>query len=176
MNTINSSFRQLGWKDPMVGTSHVSSAALFRIAVVLAATCLMSPRALAALQISDGTTQNVTCVSGVCSATAQSSVLNVDDLSALLADGDVSVVSGSAAENIQIKAALSWTSVSRLTLDSYKSVAFDDPVTVVGSGALTITTNDGGHDGDFSFSGKGRVEFADLQSSLFINGRRYQLF
>src|SRR5207248_160971 len=41
--------------------------------------------------------------------------------------------------------------------------------------AMTITTNDGGTEGDYIFSGKGHIEFWDLSSNLVINGQSYTL-
>jgi hypothetical protein len=93
----------------------------------------------------------------------------------MLASGDVQVKSGSRAKDIKINAALSWTSSNQLTLDSYRSIAFDKPVVVAGSGTVAITTNDGGSDGDFSFNGKGHIEFWDLSSEPIVNGQRYAL-
>ena len=52
-------------------------------------------------------------------------VLNVDDLANMLTGGDVTVESGSLAQDIEIDAALSWTSTHRLTLDSYHSISFN---------------------------------------------------
>ena len=46
----------------------------------------------------------------------------------------------------------------------------------LGTGALTIQTNDGGRNGDYSFSGKGRVAFGDTHGSLIVNGTAYTLF
>jgi hypothetical protein len=46
---------------------------------------------------------------------------------------------------------------------------------VAGTGALTITTNDGGSNGDFHFASKGHIEFWDAASNLTINGRSYIL-
>ena len=60
------------------------------------------------------------------------------------------------------------TSTNRLTLDAYRSITFNNLVTVVGTGALTITTNDGGTGGDFRFFGKGHVEFWDTDSDLVV--------
>jgi len=131
--------------------------------------------ARASVEISTKPTKNMTCSGGVCTATAKNAVLNVNDLIGMLASGDVTVQSGSLAQDIEIDAALSWASASRLTLDSFHAIAFDRPVAVAGTGALTITTNDGGTGGDFSFSGKGHVEFWDLTSSLVINGDSYTL-
>src|ERR1051326_2056032 len=131
--------------------------------------------ASAAVVISDKATQNMSCSAGVCTPTAAKANLNVTDLANLLASGDVKVVSDSAARDIEFKAPLSWTSASRLTLDSYRAIAFAQPISVTGTGGLTITTNDGGHNGDFAFEKKGHVKFWDLSSSLVINGASYTL-
>jgi hypothetical protein len=129
----------------------------------------------ATVTISDKPTSNVSCSGGVCSPTAKKANLNVTDLVNLLAAGDAKVVSDSAAKDIEFKAPLSWTSTSRLTLDSYRSIVFQQPISVTGTGALTVSTNDGGSGGDFWFEKKGRVEFADLHSSLVLNGSGYAL-
>jgi hypothetical protein len=131
--------------------------------------------ACADVAISTKPTQNMTCSGGVCTPTAKKAVLNVGDLANMLAGGDVKISSGSMAQDIEIDAALSWTGTHRLTLDAYHSIAFNKPVVVAGTGALTITTNDGGFGGDFRFFGKGHVEFWDLSSSLIVNGQRYIL-
>jgi hypothetical protein len=117
----------------------------------------------------------MTCSGGVCSPTGPDAVLNVDDLAGMLAASDIKVVSDSSAVDIEVAAALSWASANRLTLDSYHSIAFEKPVTVAGPGGLTLTVNDGGTGGDFSFVKKGRIEFWDLQSSLVIEGESYRL-
>ncbi|HEY1638086.1 MAG TPA: hypothetical protein VGF62_06145 [Rhizomicrobium sp.] len=77
--------------------------------------------------------------------------------------------------DIDIKAALSWSSAHRLTLDAFHSIVLSKPVTVVGNGAVTLTTNDGGSEGDFSFAGNGHLEFWDSSSSLIVNGNSYTL-
>lgn len=148
-----------------------------RYAATLASAVLLTTAADAAIDISSRPTQNMSCSGGVCTATAKKAVLNVNDLAAMLAAGDATVKSGSSAQDIDIKAAISWTSASRLTLDSYHSIAFEKPLTVAGSGGgLTITTNDGGFAGDFTFSGQGHVEFWDVNvDRLMINGNQYQL-
>ncbi|HSC18034.1 MAG TPA: hypothetical protein VLC74_03880 [Rhizomicrobium sp.] len=146
---------------------------------LIGATLLLATAARADLVISNDATQNVTCSAGVCTPTAKKAVLNVNDLTAMLASGDASVKSGNIAQDIDIKAAISWTSASRLTLDSYHSIAFEKPLTVAGSsGALTITTSDGGSGGDFAFYGKGHVEYWDVtrdRTRLIINGNQYAL-
>jgi hypothetical protein len=149
-----------------------------RVSASLAAALALglSSAARADVSISSKPTQNMSCDAGVCTATAQKAVLNAGDLQAMLASGDVTVKSGNLAQNIDFAAALTWTSTHRLMLDSYRSMAFNKPLTVAGSpGALTITTNDGGSGGDFYFSGKGHIVISDLKSSLIINGNKYGL-
>lgn len=131
--------------------------------------------AQASLAISNKATKNVSCSAGVCTATAKSAVMNVGDLTSMLASSDVTLVSGSKAQDIESKVAFSWASASRLTLDAYRSITFERSMTVVGSGALALTTNDGGTDGTLSFTPSGRVHFWDLSSSLVIDGVGYTL-
>jgi hypothetical protein len=131
--------------------------------------------AQASLAIRNTPTKNVTCSAGVCTATAKSAVMNAGDLTSMLASSDVTLVSGSTAKDIESKVAFSWAGASRLTLDSYRSIAFDKLVTVAGTGALTLTTNDGGAGGTLSFMAPGRVAFWDLSSSLIVNGQSYTL-
>jgi hypothetical protein len=156
----------------MLGLSEKSSRIGCGAAVVVV---LSAAAAQAGVTISAKPTKNMSCSNGTCSANAKNAVLNISDLAGMLAAGDVIVASGSAAQDIQIDAALTWTSNSRLTLDSYHAIAFDKPVVVAGTGALTITVNDGGTGGDFTFSGKGHVEFWDTTSSLVIGGTPYEL-
>lgn len=113
----------------------------------------------AAVEISSKPTQNMSCSAGVCTPTAKQAVLNVTDLANLLAGADTTVQSASVAQDIEIDAALSWTSTHRLTLDAYHSLAFNKPVTIAGTGALTITTNDGGRTATFASSAKAMSDF-----------------
>ena len=137
---------------------------------------LISTAANADVSISKKPTQNMNCNAGVCTATAQKAMLNVGDLQTMLASGDVAVKTGTLAKDIAIDQPLSWTSTSRLTLDAQQSVVVRKPVTVAGTGALTITTNDGGQTGQFRIALEhGRIQFADLASSLVINGNAYTL-
>ncbi|HEX4861979.1 MAG TPA: GLUG motif-containing protein [Rhizomicrobium sp.] len=129
----------------------------------------------AAMTISSNATRNVTCTGGVCSATARNAVLNVTDLTNMLASSDVSVVAGRKAKDIDVAAPLGWTSAQRLTLDAYRAITAERPITVMGTSALTLTTNDGGKGGTLSFSEKGGVTFWDLSSNLVINGSTYTL-
>jgi The GLUG motif len=150
-----------------------SWAALAISTLLLLAVC--TPMAHASLRISSNPTQNMSCSSGVCTPTARNAVLNASDLAGMLASGDVTVSSGHVAKDIEMSASLSWVSGSRLTLDAYDSITFSKVVDVAGTGAMTLTTEDGGSDGDLYFSGKGRVDFRDTSSSLIINGNSYVL-
>ncbi|MFL6688816.1 MAG: hypothetical protein ACJ8IR_01310 [Alphaproteobacteria bacterium] len=125
--------------------------------------------------ISNKPTQNMSCDTGVCTATAQKAVLNVGELEAMLATGDVVVETGSVARDIDLDRPLSWASTSRLTLDAQRSVTIKKPVAVAGSGAVAIIYNDGASDGDLYFFSKGAVTFFDVASSLVINGQTYTL-
>jgi hypothetical protein len=146
------------------------------VALLAASLVALAGGARADLSISNKPTQNMDCQAGVCTATARKAVLNVGDLQTMLASGDVKVTSGNLAQDIEIDAPVSWTSTHRLTLDSYRAIAFNRPVLVAGSpGALTIITDGAGSGGDFHFFGKGHIEFWDLTSSLIINGNSYRL-
>src|SRR5579862_4711901 len=75
--------------------------------------------AQADLSISSKPTQNVDCSGGVCTPTAKNAVLNVGDLTGMLASGDVTVQTGDGnqtAAGIDIVTGFSWTSTNRLTL------------------------------------------------------------
>jgi hypothetical protein len=145
--------------------------AAFGVSAVL---CLASP-AHASVEISTAATSNMSCSGGVCSPTAKKAVLNVNDLTTMLASGDVKVTTGAGAVTITIAAPFSWTSTSRLTLDAIQTVSFRAPVTVAGTGAVTITYNDGGTDGDLIFFPGASLDFWDLGSSLIINGSSFAL-
>jgi len=145
-------------------------ALLTTIALPVAATS-----ADAAVTISTAATRNVSCSAGVCTATAANAVLNASDLESMLAASSVQVVEGSVAGSIDVKAALSWASSKTLTFDAYQSVTVDKPVSVSGSGGLTILTDDGGTGGSLSFGGTGHVSFLNLTSPLTINGNTYTL-
>ena len=142
---------------------------------MLSAAALFVTTANAAVNISTEPTQNMNCSGGVCTATAQKAYLNVTDLTNMLAAGDLKIVSGAGAEDIHIQAPFSWTSTSRLTLDAQRSVEFEKPVTIAGTGALTLLTNDGGSDGDYWFDEGASVSFWDTKSSLIINGVSFRL-
>jgi hypothetical protein len=131
--------------------------------------------ARAALSLSTKPTADVVCNAGVCTATAKNANLNVADLAAMLAGGNASVVAGSQAQDITVAAPFGWTSASSLSLDAYRSVTVKRPVSVRGSGAFSLLTNDGGTKGDLFFEGKGSLRFWDLSSNLSINAKTFVL-
>src|ERR1700733_10116591 len=58
---------------------------------ILAEVMCVAGSADAAVTISTAATSNMSCVSGVCSPTAKDAVLNVSDLTTMLASGNVTV-------------------------------------------------------------------------------------
>src|SRR4051812_49341185 len=107
---------------------------IYRVAGVSLAFALACTAARAEVVISNDPTQNMICSGGLCTPTAKKAVLNVGDLASMLSTGDVSVLSDSKAVDIYFAAPLSWTSTSRLTLDSYRSIVFQRAVSVTGTG------------------------------------------
>jgi hypothetical protein len=150
-------------------------AALLVIAVL--PTCLAAP-AEANVTISSGTTTNMSCSNGVCAPTAKDAVLNITDLKNLLASGNVEVTttaSGVQAADIIVDAEVGWSTSSSLSLEAYRSLTVDKPVSVAGTGGMSFATNDGGSGGLLLFGPKGHVTFANLSSGLSINGTSYAL-
>lgn len=155
---------------------HVSSLRLlaFGLAVLLPLV-LGGTAARAALAIATSATSNVTCSSGVCTATAATAVLNIDDLKQLLRTSDLRVASGNSAHDIVFNAALKWTGYHRLTLDAYRSIVVRKPIISEGAGAVALITNDGSKIGTFTIEGMGSITFWDLNTSFTINGYGYRL-
>ena len=142
----------------------------------MAAALSAATAAQAAIEISSGATSNMSCSDGVCTATGRDAVLNTGDLAAMLAGGDVSVLSGHKAKDIEITATLSWASAGKLTLSATRSVIFRAPIVVAGTGSgLSIVDNTALVHGDLRFFGQGRVEMWDRDDSLVINGKSYVL-
>jgi hypothetical protein len=122
----------------------------------------------------------MTSTSGVCTPTAKNAVLNVNDLTAMLASGNVTVNTGTGSlpaevADIVIAATFNWASANALTLVAYESVVFNKPVSVAGSDAVSLVTDDGGDDGSLSFGAKGSLSFVGTENSLMINGQAYVL-
>ncbi len=149
--------------------------------MLLAATAvLVSFTAHAVVTISNSPTKNMVCAGGVCTPTHKDATLNVTDLQNLLATSSTQVTTGSGTlaaqtDDIVVAVALTWASTSVLTLDAYESVTINKSIAVTGVGGVTLTTDDGGTDGALSFGAKGNIGFANLTSSLTINGSAYTL-
>jgi hypothetical protein len=137
---------------------------------------LVANAARADVIISSKPTRNMNCSAGVCIPTKAKARLNATDLANMLLASDIKVTADGAAKNIVLDEPLSWASVNRLTLDAYRSVVFNKVLTAAGTGALTLTTNDGGRGGTVGFTTTGSVVFWDLSSNLVIDGKIYMLF
>ena len=141
----------------------------------VAALILNVVAAHASVEISSAPTMNMNCSAGVCTPTAKSAVLNVDDLTAMLSSADITVKSGNSAVTIVIASPFAWASTHRLTLDANLNVNIKAQVMVEGTAGLTIITNDGGSGGMFLTRPTGHIAFWDTSSSLIINGASYTL-
>jgi hypothetical protein len=117
----------------------------------------------------------VACSGGVCSASTPNAVLNVTDLQNLLSSGGVTVTSVSQSTDIQVQAALTWSSANSLTLDSFRSIFVGAAVSDAGLGALSLKIDDGGKAGTLQFGVGGSIGFSSVKDTLLINGGRYRL-
>jgi hypothetical protein len=136
---------------------------------------LLCGAAQASVVISSAPTSNVTCIGGTCTATAADAVLNAKDFRRLLGAGDLTLVSGSLAQDIVIAAKVQYTKTHHLTLDSFRGIAFQLELASEGGGGVTIKTNDGGSGGALTYGGKGKLTFWDTASGLVIDGTSYTL-
>lgn len=128
--------------------------------------------------ISNAATANMICSGGICAPIASDAVLNAGDLESMLAAGAVKVMTAGAgvqATNIRLESKLTWRSANLLALDAYKSITVDKPMQAKGMGGVSVTTDDGGAGGEFSFGINGHLTFANLTSPLLINGTSYML-
>jgi len=152
----------------------------YAMRIAIAVLCCTAVSAQAAVTISSKPTQNMNCASGVCTPTAKKAVLNVTDLTNLLASGNVTVNTGTGSlaqqvEDIIVASGFNWASASSLTLDAYRSVTVNQPVAVNGIGAVALMTNDGGSSGVLLFGSKGSLSFLATTNTLTINGTAYAL-
>jgi len=145
------------------------------IAAVTILGLVVAAPARAALTISSQSTQDVDCASDVCTATAKNAVLNVGDLTNLLAGSDLSVESGKLAKDIVVAADLHLTSANMLTLDSVRAILVDNPIFVDGTGGLALKFNANRENGDLRFGLQGQVTFSNTSAPLAINGKSYAL-
>jgi hypothetical protein len=128
-----------------------------------------------AVTISTAATKDMALNNGVYSPTGSGAVLNVNDLMTALNAGNLEVTTGSQHGDIAVEASFHWASANALTLDSYRSIRVDQPVTDAGTGALTLTTNDGGTNGHLQFGTGGNITIWALTNALTINGKPYTL-
>jgi hypothetical protein len=145
------------------------------LAAAVSLPLLLARTAEAAIVVSSAPTQNMNCAGGICANTTPDAVLNVNDLTAMLASGDATVLADTAALDIQVEAPFGLSSTYTLTLDANRSIAIDRGIWVTRTGGLTLTTNRGGAGGDFWFGRSGRVKFWNTASNLTINGVRHTL-
>jgi hypothetical protein len=146
---------------------------------VLAALWMASP-ADAAVTVSTAATANMSCTAGVCTPTAANAVLNVGDLTTMLASGSVTVNTGTGSlpaqvEDIIVAATFNWASANALTLDAYRSVTVTAPIAVNGAAPVALVTNDGGSGGNLLFGPGGSLSFLGTANGLTINGKVFTL-
>ena len=165
----------MAYNDQAFRDAHMLAQSSQLGSALVAVALIAATPARASVEFSSGRTSNMNCSADVCSPTAKKAVLNVTDLTSMLASSDVTVKVGIRALTITVFAPFSWTSTHRLTLDAYYNVGFRARVTVAGQGAVTITTNDGGTNGSLIFGNKGTLTFWDLSSNLTIEGNSFIL-
>ncbi len=148
---------------------------LFSIFVLTGLSAALFARsAAAALTLSDQPTTNVTCVGGVCTATAATAVLNFNDLRSLLRRSSVRVDAGTA-QDIVLAVSFRLASANSLTLAAAHSIEIDQPFLVTGSGGLNLFPADSKTEGILFFTKKGRIAFRNTSNSLTIAGQTYLL-
>lgn len=138
---------------------------------------LLASTAQAAITISTGQTENITCADKVCAPIAADAVLNVSDLVNLLASSNIEVTTTATdaeAKDIVVATPLSWASRKNLELRARRTVEIDQPVTVEGTAGLVLK-NGAHHGGDLVIQQAGSVTFWDTGSSLVINKDTYVL-
>ncbi len=73
--------------------------------------------------------------------------------------------------DIFIDAPISWASSAALTLDAYRSIVVNAPISISGAGRLNLYVNDGGSNGDYFFAPGSSVNYGSTNNggSLFIS-------
>jgi len=161
--------------------SRTGNLRILAAALLCGSASAIADSAQAVVVISAAATANMSCVKDNCQPTKTNAVLNVTQLQNMLASGNVKVTTGSAklaplVKDIDVRAGLTWTSANGLTLDAYHSIVAQSPISVAGTGPLTLKYNDGDTSGDLSFHAKGKVTFFGTTNALTINGKAYKLF
>lgn len=131
--------------------------------------------ASAAVDISSAPTSHMSCASGVCTPTAKKAVLNVDDLRAMLASGNVVVNTGAGAVTLEVTAPFSWAGTHTLTLNADYNVSVKAQIVVQGAGGFAVNANQGHTDGEFRFFPGGKIDFWDMSASLVVAGDSFTL-
>jgi hypothetical protein len=142
-----------------------------RRASLVFAAMLLSTGAQAHFVISDGATEGVTCSAGTCTAIVRDAVLNASELMTMLGAGDVTVTQDRG-KVIAVQAALFWSNTSRLTIHSRREIRIDAPISVAGTGGLTLKA---GGDTWINYAPGASISFWDGTSSLIINDHAYVL-
>ena len=141
----------------------------YSVFALAAAMLALAPHAQADVTISSKPTRNMDCGTGsVCKATSKNAVLNATDLANLLASSNVEVTTGEKDAGIDVEAALSWTSASKLSLITHGAIAIDQPISVLGAGGLALSAQ-------AQLGPSGRVIFWDLGGRLRIGKEHYAL-
>jgi len=141
---------------------------------------LVGANADATVVVSSGPTQNIACnAQGVCTPSSTESVLNVTQLENILVSTNATIGTGSGAlaakmKDIVIDAGVTWTNGTRLTLEAWRSVRINQPVSDMGAGGLSLRTNLGGTSGRLSFGNKGNVTLSSGANQVTINDLLYR--
>ncbi|MEN5114209.1 MBG domain-containing protein [Brevundimonas diminuta] len=90
------------------------------------------------------------------------------------AGGPNGYVTSTGPGDITVSAPITWSSGATLTLDSYRSVVINAPITITGAGGLSLLTNQGGGAGGSIYFGGG-VQYTGSGGSLMINKQAYTL-
>jgi hypothetical protein len=93
----------------------------------------------------------------------------------MLDNAGVTVISDAQAEDIDVSAALIWTTTHKLALQAHRSISIGAQISITGEGGLSLTINSGAADGVLSFTPDGHVAFSNLASKLTIDGDKYLL-
>jgi The GLUG motif len=147
------------------------------VSALLLSVVMSVTSATAAVTISADPTSNMMCSSGVCTPTNTDAILNVGDLEALLAAGNVSVTttgSGLEANDIDVIAPFSWATSGALALSAHQSIIFNSSVSVQGTGGVSIAVGNHANVPLYFLRGAS-LSFEDLSDVLSINGTRYKL-
>ena len=159
--------------------SHATTAVTHKLPIAALQALILSKTRPAtsatAVTISTKATKNMSCSGGVCTPTGKKPVLNVSELTRMLADSNVVVGTNGATPDIIVAASFSWVSANGLTLQAIHSIAVNKAISDAGPGALTLVDNADGSGGALSFGNAGKITFLGLSNPLRINGTAFTL-